>query len=260
MSVTELIALDRNAIKVLCDTDNAPPQGFSPVIQMLEVSKKLVNDKPGKFVYRIILSDGELSGQGLLAGCLHHLVSDGSLVDNVVVEVKGHTTTVVKEVVVVVVHDILICQNPGQPIGDPKPHEPPKEESSVPITKNRKRKFQDEVVCNIREYFLGYMNNGDANRESTDTNPCEFCDVSPCDWSVVGRDIVSVIDDMCKNHSAGSNSQKRYYAYCAYAALKWGYLGKDNRRRIPECVQNAVRGAYPDPNGNYVGFKNSKVE
>ena len=100
---------------MLCDTNNAPPRGFSPVIQMSEVSKKLVNNKPGKFVYRIVLSDGELSCQGQLAGSLHHLVSDGSLVDNVEVKVKGHTTNVVKEVVVVVVRGILICQNPGQP-------------------------------------------------------------------------------------------------------------------------------------------------
>jgi len=47
-------------------------------------------------------------------------------------------------------------------------------------------------------------------RNQTDTLPCEFCDVSPCDWSSVGRDIVIVIDDMCNTHSAASNSQKRY--------------------------------------------------
>ena len=238
MSVTEVPALDCNAVKVLCDTGIPPPQDFSPVIQLLEVSKKPVNNTPRKFVYHIIISDGVLSCQGLLAGCLHHLVSDGSLVNNVVLKLKGHTTTIVKDVVVVVVHDVLVCPNPGQQIKDPKLHEPLKEDSTISMTKIKKRKIQDEV----------------------DTLPCEFCDVSPCDWSSVGRDIVTVIDDMCNTHSTASNSQKRYYAYCAFAALKWGYLGKDNRRRIPECVQSAVQVAFPDPNGNYVGFKNSKVD
>ena len=46
MSVTEFRALDHNAIKVLCDTGNAPPRSFSPVVQLLEVSKMLVSDSP----------------------------------------------------------------------------------------------------------------------------------------------------------------------------------------------------------------------
>jgi len=133
---------------------------------LLEVSKKPVNDTPGKFVYRIVLSDGVLSCQGLLAGCLHHLVSDGSLVNNVVVQLKGHTTTVVKEVVVVVVHDVVIRQNPGQQIGDPKPHEPLKEDSTISMTTIKKRKFQDEVVNCIREYFLEYAINDDGSTKS----------------------------------------------------------------------------------------------
>ena len=88
MSVSKVSALDCNAVKVLSDTGIPPPQDFSPVIQLLEVSKKPVNDTPGKFVYRIVLSDGVLLCQGLLAGCLHHLVSDGSLVNNVVVQTE----------------------------------------------------------------------------------------------------------------------------------------------------------------------------
>ena len=106
----------------------------------------------------------------------------------------------------------------------------------------------------------GYAINDDGSTKSTETLPCEFCDVSPCDWSSVGKDIVTVIDDMCNTYNAASNSQKRYDAYCAYAALKWGYLGKDNCRRIPECVRSAVQVAFPDPNGNYVGFRSSKVD
>ena len=59
--------------------------------------------------------------------------------------------------------------------------------------------------------------------------------------SVMYLPVIGLLLEGWKTDSDGSNSQKHYYAYCAYAVLKWGYLGKDNCWRIPECMQNACR-------------------
>ncbi|KAG9461561.1 hypothetical protein GDO78_016412 [Eleutherodactylus coqui] len=44
-------------------------------------------------------------------------------------------------------------------------------------------------------------------------------------------------------------------AYRSYTAWIHGFLGKHYRIPIPSCVIKAIWTAYPDPQGNYTGFK-----
>ncbi|XP_077320610.1 P2X purinoceptor 7-like [Lithobates pipiens] len=55
--------------------------------------------------------------------------------------------------------------------------------------------------------------------------------------------------------NADDNRNLRKTSYKAFTAWIHGYLGKGNRRPIPSCAVHAVRAAFPDPDGEYVGFK-----
>ena len=47
----------------------------------------------------------------------------------------------------------------------------------------------------------------------------------------------------------------RHVAYRQVVRWCWGYLGKHNRVPLPSCVMKEIRRAYPDPDGDYKGFK-----
>lgn len=52
-----------------------------------------------------------------------------------------------------------------------------------------------------------------------------------------------------------ANRLHRKTAYRGFTAWIHGYLGIGNRRPIPSCVVKKVRSAFPDPQGQYVGFR-----
>ncbi|XP_040178384.1 P2X purinoceptor 7-like [Rana temporaria] len=57
--------------------------------------------------------------------------------------------------------------------------------------------------------------------------------------------------------NADDNRNLRKTSYKYFTSWIHGYLGKGNRRPIPSCAVHAVRTAFPDPEGLYVGFKYS---
>lgn len=52
-----------------------------------------------------------------------------------------------------------------------------------------------------------------------------------------------------------TNINYRFFAYRSYINFVHGYLGKRQRRVIPACVVNYIRRLWPDPSGEYVGFR-----
>ena len=47
----------------------------------------------------------------------------------------------------------------------------------------------------------------------------------------------------------------RHVSYRQVVRWCWGFLGRHNRVRLPSCIINKTRITYPDPDGNYKGFK-----
>ncbi len=78
-------------------------------------------------------------------------------------------------------------------------------------------------------------NNFVANANVKD-DICKVCNEDPCDWNVYGRTIVQAVWSAHGNPcvaSSSSNKACRFNAYSMYARLKFGYLGKGNRKVLP---------------------------
>ena len=76
----------------------------------------------------------------------------------------------------------------------------------------------------------------------------------------VGLQIAWREDEMWKGHTGDSlsihnmsNENYRYHAYRKYIKFVHGRLGRGNRRLIPSCIIQTIRGLWPSPDGRYVG-------
>ena len=52
----------------------------------------------------------------------------------------------------------------------------------------------------------------------------------------------------------------RYVAFRSFSGWIHGYLGRGNRRKIPQCVTKAIRQAFPSPTGQYRGYLQRRPE
>lgn len=57
------------------------------------------------------------------------------------------------------------------------------------------------------------------------------------------------------NRLRDENKSARWHAFRSYSEAKHGYLGKGNRKPHPACIEKGVRAVFPDPDGQYVGFR-----
>jgi hypothetical protein len=77
---------------------------------------------------------------------------------------------------------------------------------------------------------------------------CNICNEESCDWNAYGQAIVQAVRSAHGNpcdRSTSSNKACRFNAYNMYARLKFGYLGKGNRKALP--VREVLLALLPIP-------------
>ena len=121
------------------------------------------------------------------------------------------------------------------------------------------------------------VEDNDDNEEEV----CVHCGGTPCEWDefapeLLERDkqmhgkqgidgVVVVVDDdgirppnkMLRERV--ENRERRKSMYRMFTYLKYGHLGRGVRIPIPECVLTKIKEIYPDPDGEYMGFKESEA-
>lgn len=55
------------------------------------------------------------------------------------------------------------------------------------------------------------------------------------------------------------NHELRHTAYRQYVLWKYGHLGRGNRVVIPSCAVWKIRRVFPSPNGQYKGYRPSRI-
>ena len=88
---------------------------------------------------------------------------------------------------------------------------------------------------------------------------CERCTESPC-VMVENQENFEGLIQLYQFDQNLSNRQRRFKMYQEMTRLiHGGYLGKGNRKELPECVTEAIRHAFPndDPKEGYVGFQDA---
>ena len=87
---------------------------------------------------------------------------------------------------------------------------------------------------------------------------CRHCQRDRCLWYTYEDEIVEGIDDWL--HGMGeetTNNLIRKHCYRLFIEAHHGYLGQGNRKKIPCCILRGIRTLYPDPNGSYMGHRDS---
>lgn len=88
------------------------------------------------------------------------------------------------------------------------------------------------------------------------TESCLFCREMPCCISV-GEQLWNALDDRYLElmRSGKSPGQIRFGMYRLAHQHVNGWMGSGNRTPLPHCVVELIKSLSPDPNGEYVGFK-----
>ena len=87
--------------------------------------------------------------------------------------------------------------------------------------------------------------------EIEEEHTCVSCGSSPCEWHIFGNEIRLLASD----NAGHTDKQMRFMLYREFTRLKWGHLGRNIRRPLPECILEEIKSLFPDSDGEYVGFK-----
>jgi hypothetical protein len=220
------------AISLSADKDRVPI-----TLQVLEDANvtNISNSSSTSSVARVeaLLSDGKYFSRVVLIKKLHSLVTPKQLHRGAIVQMTNYISQPLdygKQAVICL--DISVLGMSETMIGNPSEY------------------LQPVLPVDSSPEFVGRECDG----------VCNYCQEDPCDWSLLGR---TIVDSVRADHQADTmdegmrNKTYRYAAYRTYAQVKYGYLGKGNRKPLPLCVTNGIRDTFPDPHSIYVGFHQS---
>ena len=92
---------------------------------------------------------------------------------------------------------------------------------------------------------------------------CVLCGRSPCVWEMDRQQMVDAFNrrygeipvEGSVEERREAQKERRHYMYRFYINLMYGILGRRVRVQLPECITGRIRRLAPDPNSNYVGFR-----
>lgn len=85
--------------------------------------------------------------------------------------------------------------------------------------------------------------------------PCLKCQKEPC---IIYQDRQLLMDVVTmKVVGRKPNNECRFLLYKEFTRRLHGYLGKNNRRELPECITTFTRKMFPEQDGQYTRFKNN---
>jgi hypothetical protein len=245
--------LTKDGVPTLWNWKSPPPESFNPVLQIVQMKK--TEKEKGGIIYRVALSDGDSFVDGALVAKLRDLVDSRHIEMNVVVKLTQFSVTEVSNMVVVIVIDVLILHNPRFPWGVPSHF------TGVVLDADERERKSQEPLSLVKDHFVtqnAIFDDGPEDVKEGD-HTCADCHRTVCHWALYGQQIMSYVDEMCEAEDLNlSNKEIRFLCYSGYSAMRHGYLGRHNRRRIPFCVEEGFRFHYPDDNGSYVGFRSAE--
>ena len=147
------------------------------------------NHGHGSFLYRLLLSDGNLYCDASLASSLHHLVDDGSLDANCFVRILNYSAVEVHNTVVVIVIDVDVLHKSQCPTGTPC-------RFNGFIDQGARKRKPSEMSQDVRNHFF-LRNTNDNFIEDSEAVVCPDCNGKPCDWTRYGPEIVAFVKDRC---------------------------------------------------------------
>jgi len=199
-----------------------------------------------------LLSDGNCYCDASLASSLHHLVDDGLLEIYCLVRITNYSVVEVHNTLVVIVIDLDVVQKlQSSPVGTPG-------RFNGVIDGERQKQKPSDLSQDIRNHFV-LRNTQDEFIDDDDAIVCRDCNGRPCDWTRYGSEVVAFVMDRCnaEEDMPLTNRNKRFLSYAAYSAWKHGFLGRNNRVKLPTCVEEGFHSIYPNEDGTYVGFRSS---
>ena len=128
--------LTKDGISSLCNLNSPRFEGVTPVVQLIDMQKKMTGKKPGHFIWRLVLSDSKIFCDGGLASNLYHLIDSGLLTKFCFIKLLNHNSTLIGTTIVVVGQDMLVLENPGGVVGSPMQFEPSLDEPERQRQKN----------------------------------------------------------------------------------------------------------------------------
>ncbi|XP_031399719.1 replication protein A 70 kDa DNA-binding subunit A-like [Punica granatum] len=114
------VSLTAGAIRKICDRQLVGDSEPKPVLQVTDVKSVLgANIRNPNQRYRMILSDGVNSHQGLLTTQLNHLVDSGHLQKSSIIRLNEFVCSLIKDRLLIVVVDMEVIHDKHDLIGEP---------------------------------------------------------------------------------------------------------------------------------------------
>ena len=247
-------AITKDAISILCNLSNPPSQGFAPVVQLIDLQKKIPAKKPQQVVWRLVLSDSSYFCEGALGSNLYSLIDGGLLSKYYFIKLMKYNATTIGKTIVVVVQDLEILDNPGGVWCSPTRFEPSLDEPE-------RERQRNEPVSLVKNYFLTLCDDKCPDVDFR-FRVCDDCGCAPCEFIGRGVEVMSFVNAMDdKENLQLTNRQKRFLCYTGYSAYKHGYLGKYNRIKLPACVEEGIKNHYEEMDfSEYTGFRTKDEE